>query len=141
MPYCDQCSKMRGYELGDPEVDLDIELGDNGEGVIIGTVRIVLQCSDCANELKESTFDINTENTPLDLSTHVMDKDNEHPTHNLELSHDIEISSRSEGKGRGTKTFYGFEGEVVINCSCNSEFSDYIVIKDEIQASQMDLMR
>jgi hypothetical protein len=58
--------------------------------------------------------------------------------HELEVEEDgSERTSRSVGKGRGTKTYYGFSLGYTVTCSCG-DFSVSGVMEDDEQASGMD---
>lgn len=58
--------------------------------------------------------------------------------HELEIEEESsERTNRTEGKGRGRKTFYGASVEYRVNCSCKGfEFAG--ILEDDIQASGMD---
>ena len=50
-----------------------------------------------------------------------------------------EVTERTEGKGRGLKTFFGVEFEVRVKCSCGEDVGS-VTLKDDIQTSSMDEM-
>lgn len=124
---CPDCNKFVGIDAEqDPEVN-DLEITEKGE--ITGTVRIVNTCIECGSELTEASFDISLECTL---------------THNPGCKKaDYDVSDggftrtvKSEGKGRGMKTFYGAEGDITVNCSCGD--STTVSWSDNIQASHME---
>ena len=120
---CPSCNKFVSQEAGDPEVEVSVVLG-----VVSGTARIVQTCAECSEELKEANFDIEEETKAF--------CDNPHHTHDVEVE-DVEATDRSEGKGRYTKTFYGFSAAAKVTCEeCKTE--TVVELKDEIAASSMD---
>jgi hypothetical protein len=56
----------------------------------------------------------------------------------LEAEVEAELTSRTTGKGRGTKTFYGYHATVRVKCSCGDYESGDNEHDDDMQASQMD---
>jgi len=58
----------------------------------------------------------------------------------LEAEVEAEMSSRTEGKGRGLKTFYGYHATVTLKCSCGGieAHRGGNEHDDDMQASQMD---
>jgi hypothetical protein len=130
---CDQCNKFAAYDDStEPEVDLNFNT-DTGD--ITAQVRIVLTHDECGQELKEASFDFE-ETVPEDVMAAHRGEG-----HELDLeSDDSELTSRYEGKGRYTKTFYGARLEVSLTCSCNS-IDDPVwsyEFADDVQASHMD---
>ncbi len=122
---CPDCNRFVAYNQDDPEVELEV----TSEGVT-GDVRIVLTCEQCGTELKESTFEVSTDD---DLTGHEGDE------HELDVEADAEPTTRTEGHGRGTKTFYGYHMTYKVTCSCtpgqpvlSEEWGD------DVQASSMD---
>jgi hypothetical protein len=127
---CDQCNKFASYDDStDPEVDVDL----SDDGSFSGQVRIVLTCADCGQELKESTFDFDGEVPEEILAEHKGDE------HSLSFeAGDNELLTRSEGKGRYTKTFYGYRAGLDLSCTCQSEGLWSTEFTDDVQASHMD---
>ncbi len=139
---CPDCNKFVAYEEGEPEVNV-LDLDDQGN--INAEVCITLNCAECGTTLKESSFTLEETHITA-LEEHV--KDN-HPElikdeKNIDLSifeiqeNGVEFTSRTEGKGRGLKTYYGFSLDYAINCTECSEEVLNNCISDDIQASHMD---
>ena len=127
---CPDCNKFVGLDTeSDPEMDLEV---DDTTGQVTGTVRIVNACADCSSELTEAIFEVD-----LDF-----EEAQEHlaglgQSHELELSEDVVTrDARTEGKGRGTRTFYGASATFEVKCACGLAWSKEW--SDEIQASCMD---
>jgi hypothetical protein len=130
---CPDCNKFAAYDDStEPEVEIDL----NDDGSFSGDVRIVLTHDECGSELKEASFQFEGEVPEEILSAH---KGN---GHSLDLEADgPELNSRTEGKGRYTKTFYGFETPVELRCSCQERDAEALWtdnFTDDIQASHMD---
>ncbi len=124
---CPSCNKFVGYEEVEPEMEFSID----ADGHVIGSVRIVNACQECGEELKEAVFDI-------DFAPKIDEKHKDH-AFGVELN-DIERTCRSEGKRRGTKTFYGAKVEIVVTCD-DCEGGPVVASlswSDDEQASSMD---
>lgn len=138
---CPSCNKFVSNEEQDPEeqeLRIDLEsvathpkAPDTKEIRISGEVRIVNACVECGEELAEAVFQI-------DLGMQIpVEHDGE--KHELEVSLDgLERVSKTEGKGRGTKTFYGAEGTLTVMCECGELEGVAELWSDYIQASDMD---
>lgn len=128
---CPSCNKFVAFEESDPEVDLE----DNADlGTVNGTVRIVNACAECGEELKEANFDIDVDVSEF-VNAHT-DKDDE-GTHEISIEEGgFERDQRSEGKGRGAKTFYGASGSIRLSCKCGE--NQDVAWSDFVQASDMD---
>jgi hypothetical protein len=130
---CDQCNKFAAYDDStEPEVDLDF----NEDGSYSGQVRIVLTHDECGQELKEASFDFEGEVPEEVIKKHRGDG------HVLDLEADSgELTSRYEGKGRYTKTFYGYDVALNLTCNCQEHGAESLwqgSATDDIQASYMD---
>ena len=120
---CNNCGKFVSQEMADPEV---VDSGCHG-GTLTATVRIVAQCAECSDDLKETTFDVDEEIEGFcDNANHEKNVD--------EVT--LESTERGEGKGRYRKTFYGAEGVFEVSCSCGKKAEHKW--SDAIQASHMD---
>jgi hypothetical protein len=158
---CGECRKFVSFDEQDPEVE---DLTIDEEGQITAEVRIVNACAECGTELKSFTF-----STEADVESQCEghtgstipepegeDEEAEEEEHELQIEESYcERTSRSEGKGRGTKTFYGFKLEANVTCSCGKlgetkkvmkegkeveEFQEGVAVEiaDDVQASDMD---
>jgi hypothetical protein len=127
---CDQCNKFASYDDStEPEADVDLA----ADGSFSGQVRIVLTCADCSQELKEASFDFDSEVPEKVLKAHEGDD------HSLSLdTGDNELTSRYEGKRRYTKTFYGYRAALDLSCACVSDGLWTAEFTDDVQASHMD---
>lgn len=136
---CPDCCKFVSLDTDvDPEVDLEV---DDTTGEITGTVRIVNACQDCGNELAEATFDVDVEFP--EAEDHKKDHADDDmvqeglDSHELELEEaEVERTDGSEGKGRGTRTFYGASATLKVKCSCGTQWAKEW--SDKVQASHMD---
>jgi len=147
---CPDCNKFVPFDdTTDPEVNLDITQptspDDNTAG-ISGDVRIVLTCAECGTELKEATLEVDVEVEiplrPPDGTEWVKDSE-------WELDSDsAENDQRTEGKGRGTKTFYGatLSGHLIRTYTGPDVIGQFDKVavpfewSDSVQASNMDEM-
>jgi hypothetical protein len=137
---CPDCNKFVPLDTeGDPEVELE---ADETTGEVTGTVRIVNACGECGAELTEAVFDVDVDFPAAEAHTVEMakqDPEDKGEAHVLELEDpSADRTDRSEGKGRGTKTFYGAEADLVVKCRCG--FTETKPWSDDIQASHMDEM-
>jgi len=130
---CPDCNKFVPLNTDeDPEVDLYI---DAGTGEVTGTVRIVNACQECGAELTEATFDVDLDFE--EAGDHISEQDPEKGDCTLELEEpEITRTEHQEGRGRGTKTFYGAEGDITVKCSCGKTWTKSW--QDSSQASHMD---
>lgn len=61
--------------------------------------------------------------------------------HDLSVESSLEPDSWCKGKGRGTQTFYGVSGEIVVTCTCGAVETIYVGVQDDgayTAASEMD---
>ncbi len=140
---CPDCNKFVGYDQPDPEVnDVTVD-GDT----VRASVRVVLNCAECSTELKEAEVEAEAEIDSEILEAHPEKDDAGNPTnHSLEVEEgSIDPTDRTEGKGRGMRTFYGFELEATLSCSCGGpirpdgeETEETINLSGDVQASSMD---
>src|SRR5882724_4810212 len=108
---CPDCNKFAAYDDStEPEVEVQLE----DDGTFSGNARIVLTHDECGTELKEASFDFDGEVPEEIVKEHKGDE------HDLELEvGSTELDSRTEGKGRYMKTFYGYRATLDLTCSCN----------------------
>jgi hypothetical protein len=126
---------MCSLEMSDPEVN-EVEM--NADGHITSEVRIVRTSACCGDEVKESTF-----NTEDNLDEEIV-KEHKGGKHGLIFSaDDAEPVERTEGKGRSTKTFFGYSINWTVRCDCQAEADDPLAtgtLTEDVQASAMDEM-
>lgn len=142
---CASCNKFVSFDTeSDPEVE-NLEVDD--EGNVSMSVRIVNTCAECGDEMTEASMDIEVERDAYcqDWDEHIKEKheaneegeipEGKEPV--LEVSEaGSERTSRSEGKGRGMKTFYGAKIDFEVKCKC--EWTATGTAEDDVQASSMD---
>lgn len=128
MPRCPDCAKFVSLEQGEPEVN-ELTLDD---GMITATVRIANCCAECGTEVTEADLEWEAE-LEGDVSGHEGDG------HALKIDEaDCAPTMRTEGKGRGTKTFYGAEISYSVTCSCGKLGEITGSLNDDVQASDME---
>lgn len=134
---CDQCNKFVSFEENEPEVD-SLDVSD--DGTVSASVRIVNSCIDCGQELKEATFEFETDHS-AECAEHQGDG------HELSVEENsVDRTARSgffkkgifvPAGGRYAKMFYGAELSYSVTCSCgNLSIDDSF--NDDVQASGMD---
>jgi len=125
---CPDCNKFVGLDSdSDPEVD-NLEIDD--EGRITGSVLITNNCIECGTGLADAQLDIDVQ---AEVAEHVS-KDN------CSLSVDEKDSpsreTKSDGKGRYTRTYYGARASFLVSCECG--FETETEWEEFVQASHMD---
>lgn len=131
MPRCNDCNRFVPLEELDPEVnDLEVSV----DGLVSASVRIVNACADCGTELREAALDLEAD-LAVELAGH-LGGDVQHKLSVEELA--AERTDRTEGKGHGTRTYYGARVEFKVTCSCDPAFGAAGDFDDEVQASAMD---
>ena len=158
---CPDCNKFVSFDTEqDPELNLDFD----DEGRITGDARIVNACAECSTELKEHTFDVDSEDLVSVLEDHrdeVIAKlvadgmDKAEAEQQAQADHIIESidddggsrTERTQDKDRNgkpikraryAKHFYGFEATVTATCKCGEQFTT--TVADEVQGSGMEEM-
>lgn len=135
---CPGCNKMASLEMADPEVELEI-----ADTTVKATIRIVRNSECCGEEMKEATLEPEEEIAIEDLKGHVDEKTGEVlEGHELDVEEDSsEGTERTEGKGRGMRSFYGARVSYSITCSCQASGAGAICtgeLEDDVQASSME---
>ena len=108
---CPGYNKFAPLETAEPEVEVEISQDKNGT-LVSATVRIVRNSECCGEEMKEANFEPSAEVDAELLKEHFDPKTGEPLSEDCELvveADDAENTERSEGTGRGMKSFYGFE--------------------------------
>jgi Zn ribbon nucleic-acid-binding protein len=107
---CPSCEKFTALEMGEePEVNIDVEYDTEGKQALVsGTVRIVRNCAECGDEMKEAEFDVEMQ---IDVDgwnlTEETGKDVNVEAENVEAIEET-------GKGSRPKTSYGASMDVVV---------------------------
>lgn len=139
---CPDCNKFVSYDTdADPETDASVD----GDGMVMVQTRIVNNCSECGQELKDATLDIE-----IDLTGEVLAHRNS--CKECKKSKD-ELSVEAEGtrtdrrqthdrhgkpirNPRYQKQFYGAEVTVELEMPCGEKLSG--TGSEEVQASGME---
>lgn len=144
---CPDCNKFVSLELQEPEFDsLEVSVTKSEErdagpdgfvAHVTGSCRIVRNCGECGQELKEATLEIDKE---IDfhrdeLAVPLSDEDLGDATVETENEDQLE-----EGGGRYAKSYFGATAELVVTAGkganvielCREEWSD------KVAASEMD---
>jgi len=142
---CPSCHKFPSFDIAEPEVEIEVE-----NGIVTGTVRLFLTTACCAEEAKETTFDVE-----IDMTDEIIESLKKAGVTEPDLELEgvlMEITSESasgddryEGKGKRPKHFYtvSFEGEVKVTYPVKDAepiimtvpFPDW---KDEVGAGEME---
>lgn len=140
---CPECNKFVAYDTDvDPEVDIRVE----DDGMVDGSVTITNNCEGCGCELKSAEFEV-----AIDFSEAVAKHKAICPDQALRHSFDVEFdcsredrTQRTDRHGRPIKssrymrTYYGARASVELSCSCGESVdggtADWA---DECQASSM----
>ena len=136
---CPECNKFVAFEEQEPEVE-EVEIID---GKVVTAVRIVNACEQCSTELKETTIEMEKDISEM-LSAHRVEckhKDQHGEEDVADFNVDetsSERDTRSEGKGRYAKMFYGARVGFKIMCSHCSEQVGEGELEGFEQASFMD---
>ncbi len=108
---CPNCNKFVGHEAEGEVMDEGV---DAESQTATREVRIVLQCSECGEELAETNLEVE-----FDLSHECTKKGEEREIECDEP--EVNIDDRFEGKGRGIKHFYVADCTMTYKCNCGHE--------------------
>lgn len=133
---CPDCNKFVGMDTDtEPEVDESGFDADTGEGNI--TVRIVNNCTECSTELKEANLEVEFDlSDAIEEAKEPEEEGGESPDCDFSFDVDVTRTDRTEGKGRGLRTFYGVD--VTLTLMNNGTVIATETLHDEVQASGMD---
>lgn len=141
---CPDCNKFVSLELQDPEVsDLQVEHLEPEDKAgehrfnITGNVRIVRNCGECGQELKEANLEIDQE---VELGENTLDAAAVELHRTLDLSdatvEEDGVDSIEEGGGRYAKSYFGATVHFTVyldkTAIASGEWSD------KVAASEMD---
>lgn len=124
---CPDCQKFVGLEFQEPEVQ-SLEVSDTS---VTANIRIVRNCADCGNELKEATLEMEQ-----DLEQEALDHLATPGEHELSVDEDS-TEGLEEGGGRYKKSYFGATVQFTVRCSCG-EFEFSGELSDKVPASGMD---
>lgn len=130
---CGSCGKLAALTFPE-EVEISDEEFDQETGHYSFTARIVRSSECCGVELKEANLEVEGD---VNLEA-VYDEDPSLRGEELEMEVEAECSDRTEGKGRGLKTFFVVSGTVKIKRPGLGRDLVEDTFSDEIQASHMD---
>lgn len=151
---CPDCSKFVGLELQDPEdINLDVESTLDGDQLSLSvsmTARIVRNCAECGQELKEANIEAN-ENVEIEACTiikcvrvvgeaKVGDLDSYDwldDKHGEPEINETNVEQIEEGGGRYAKSFFGANVSYVVKCKCGETLHEG-EISDKCAASSME---
>lgn len=139
---CPDCNKFASFDTDtEPEIEANV---DPTIGTVTVEARIVNTCAECGTELKEATFNMESDDLAEEVEEHKA------TCADMKLSVKNESFSRTDRRQTHTpkgkpitnpryaKQFYGVEGKVEVECDeCGHTFSD-VELSDEVQASGMD---
>jgi hypothetical protein len=136
---CPDCNKFVGLETQDPEVD-GLEVNDSSDSnavAVTGTVRIVRACADCGTEMKEASFDIDTE-------VEIEGWQSGDKFDGLEIE-ETSIESTESGGGRYAKNMIGYKLDLKVTGKLarggkKIDFEAEDSVEDSLQASAFDEM-
>lgn len=131
---CPDCNKFVANDEQEPEVE---SLEIDADGMVTASVRVVNACAECGTELTEATLEMEEDHRG-DVETHecsggLSKEDRELSVEEISADRD----SKTEGRGRGLRTFYGATVDYNINCSCGDQVCTGQA-SEFIQASSMD---
>lgn len=146
---CNSCNKFVGYN--DPEVEeaqqAEVEgVEENGTIVftVTGSINVRLTCVECSDTLKESEVEYERTTEPVKVPEGFKYVEGSASWSDNGPSE----ATKTEGKGRGTKTFYGFDLEGTISYELEAvegaesaerkEETLDLSIDEYVQASHMD---
>jgi hypothetical protein len=131
---CPSCNKFASLEMQDPEVN-DLTL-DVDSYMVSAEVRIVRNSACCGDEMKESTFNTETE-LPEEIVAKIeaIQKREDYDESNFEVEPDV-LSELEEGGHRYKKSYYGYTLTVLIKYG-DDELGK-VELTDKIEASGMD---
>ncbi len=128
---CPDCNKFVSYE--DPP-ECEVQSCEVVEKSVEMTVRVILKCADCGNELKDAEIEGEAEIEHQCSEPEKFEKmdDDGHEMFTLEGDYDAatEPDSRTEQKDRNgrtiklaryMKTYYGFKADLDVKCNCCEE--------------------
>lgn len=121
---CPGCNKFAALEVQEPETDdLDID----ATGHVTCSARLVRSSECCGEEMKEATFDLETD---VDIDGHEGD------AHELSVE-ETSVDILEEGGGRYAKSYFGVRVGFRVRCSCDN-FDAKGDMSDKVAASGMD---
>jgi hypothetical protein len=106
---CDNCNKFASLESPEEAEEQSTDF-DSTTGQWNAEYRIVRNCADCGQEMKEATFSFEDQ-----LDDEMVE---EHQDEGHELTANFTAEVLEEGGGRYKKSYYGVSLMVGITCSC-----------------------
>ena len=123
---CPQCNKFVALS-SETEPEAELECDDNS---VSGTVRIVLTCEECGEEMKQAEFDVQ-EDVNLTDDRHCGDR-------SVEVD-SVEMTERTftDPKTKKKTTMFGFELSGHLECSCGADIGSFNA-EEEIDTNEME---
>lgn len=133
---CPSCSKLCGLEMQEPEVN-EVSLDEESQSVTVD-VRIVRNSACCGDEMKEATFNTDTD-LPNDIVAKMEAIKKANPDAEFEAQ-EAGVTELEEGGSRYKKSYFGFSLTVAIvaNVDGKEEGLGTVEVTDKIEASGMD---
>lgn len=137
---CNSCNKFVSYD--EPQVEArDIEVATETDSFTVsGAVEVRLICAECGGDLKTAELEFEH------VVKVTLPEGKELASNPTWAESSCEGTSRTEGKGRGMRTYYGFALTGTIEYHLKDKDADpddaeqsvEVDISDDIQASSMD---
>lgn len=131
---CNQCNK---FVSNDTEQEPQEQDEPKIEGITFtASYDRVIACAECSQELRSALIEF-CEKLEIPEKCEPTDEPSEDGQHEWEFDLEVTPSERTEGKGRGIRTFYGVEVSGMATCSkCGTEVT--LSLSEDVQASSMD---
>lgn len=134
MAKCPSCGKMCSLNFEDPE----LEDGPAIDGLTVtATVRIARTSECCGDEVKEATFELETDVDAEVIEPHLGEDGDPRDGHDLSVEEDG-VDQVEEGGGRYQKSYFGASLSFKVRCSCQGEPVFEGTVSDKVAASGMD---
>lgn len=139
---CSSCQRFVSFEE-DEEPEVEVSLSQDGK--VTASVRIVNSCAECGQELCDAHFELVGSVSLAKFRGHVCLDEKPLPgvpeAESIPIleadEEEVERTSRTEGKGRGMRTYNGVKVTVRVKCGCG-ECQDVVEMSDEVSASEME---
>lgn len=123
---CPDCNKFVSNEQGEPELDLSVTQGDDGEAELSGSVRLTLNCADCGSELAEANPDIE-ETVQMEHNEGCEGGDLSVEDESAEAVDRYDAAKNP----RYSRHYYGAEITCTIKCSCGAEVEHTFTVEEQ----------
>lgn len=141
MPKCPSCPQFTSKDTDtEPEVNIEVDAA----GVVTGDARIHNDCSECGEELEETTFSVEEDFTD-DVKDHETPDGKPCEDIELEVTESTSRSDRTQTHDRNgrkirssryARRYYGVDVEITVTCQCGQSWTH--TWADEVTAGSMD---